>query len=180
MRQQTPEEFLEIPAQSFGRVSIVMQVNLDLAKALPPKIDEPLNVLGPVFLRWEKKAVARRKSVGIRAPGTQARIVIRPAGDPPTFCFQVSSIPARFKMIGKTEHHVDRAWRPTWRTSGNLTRVVPPPDVDIAVQEPEQDRKAVSEGCETDCARNGCWNVQLCLDASCLGRGAPQSEYMRS
>jgi len=141
---QTVQEFLEIPAESVGRVTIVMEVNLDLAKPLPSEFDELFNVFASILLRWKEKRMPRRVSVGIDATCAQPRILLCPPGYTPTFRFQACSIPARLKVVRKAEHHVDATRKPTVPCSGRVTQVAPPPDVDIAVSQAEKDRNAIA------------------------------------
>jgi hypothetical protein len=140
---QAVQEFLEIPPESIGRVAIVMEVNLDLAESLPSELDQLFNVFASILLRGKEKRMPRCISVGIDATCAQPRILLSPPGHTPAFRFQVCSIPARLKVVRKTEHHVDAAREPTVPPSDRMTQVAPPPDVDIAVSQAEEDRNAI-------------------------------------
>jgi hypothetical protein len=103
------QELLEIPAESVRRVTIVMEVNFDLAETLPSELDEPLDVFAPILLRWKEERMPRRVAVGIDAACAQTRVLDCPPVHALTFRFQACSMPARLEVVGETEHHIDAA-----------------------------------------------------------------------
>ncbi len=56
---------LERVAKILGRVGVVVQVNLDLAKSAPAKTGQPIEMLGLVNFDRIEERVTRRPAVGI-------------------------------------------------------------------------------------------------------------------
>src|SRR6185369_5418923 len=104
------EEFLEAEqagAQAFGGVSVVMEMDLDLAEARPAQLRQGVKIFSFVFFDREEKSVARRAAVGIAKAAELPREALRPRLHAPPARSDVGAPRLRLVMVGDAQDAVD-------------------------------------------------------------------------
>src|ERR1041385_4306030 len=80
------------------RITVVMEMELDLAEAGAGERGQPIEKMRAIFLAWKKPAVARRSPVAV-AKRTERRVALRPDVDAALADVLGGSTPQRFVVI---------------------------------------------------------------------------------
>src|SRR5262249_32813915 len=101
-------EFAQRLAKAFSRVVVMMQMDLDLAEALPAQLDQGFEMFRTIFLGRIKKRVDGLTPVCITVARAQFRISPAPARDARALLLIFHPAPLRLEVIDEAEQDMDR------------------------------------------------------------------------
>ena len=109
VRSEVVQGLEEVAAQGGGGVAVVVEVDLDLADALPGEAGEGLEPVGLVLLAGEEERVARAAAVGVAELGGEPRILLGPEAHAGVGLRRFDQLPAGLPVIAEGEEEVPRA-----------------------------------------------------------------------
>src|SRR5206468_1185733 len=100
-------EAQQLGAQTLGRVLVVMQMDLDLAKPRPAQTRQRVEILLLVLLDRKKERVARRPTVAVLEGAELPGILLDPGGDALPTDLDARLTRLRLEVIGDAENDVN-------------------------------------------------------------------------
>src|SRR5690606_30083027 len=106
------DKCVELPAQSVGRVVVVVKVDFDLTIARAAQIGDRLDELEAILLFRVEKGVPRRDAVGVPVATGERWVRIRPSANPVDRGGFVGPGGQGLVVIDESEYDVHRAGEP--------------------------------------------------------------------